>query len=343
MKKVGLLTGGGDCPGLNAVIRGVVSRLAKDDIGSIGFLEGWRGVIEGNTAELNETIVRDILHLGGTNLGSSRTNPYKNEAEDIPKIKQNFKKFEIDALVAIGGDDTLTAANRLWESEKLPVVGVPKTIDNDLSCTDFTFGFDTAVNNAMRAIDSLHDTAFSHRRVIVIECMGRHAGWITAYAGMAASADIILVPEKPIDIDEVCALLKRNRDKGKLYNIVAVSEGAKLEETEVTKDKTKDAFGNIKLGGIAERLAKIIEKKTGYETRHVVLGHLQRGGSPSAFDRILGTRYGVKAAELVLKKNFGKMVALQGHHIVAVDIVDAVGKSKTLDMEFYRIASVFFG
>jgi len=340
MSTIGILTGGGDCPGLNAVIRGIVMRAGVSGYDCIGFLEGWRGIIEGLTTPLGEDQVRDIIHLGGTILGSSRTNPYKAEGDRtmVDKVLANFEKFHLDALIAIGGDDTLGVAARLFGEENLNVVGVPKTIDNDLSCTDVTFGFDTAVNIAMEAIDRLRTTAESHRRCLVVEAMGRHAGWIAAYAGIAAGADAILVPEKPVDIDELCKILKRNRQRGKLYNIVVASEGATLKEGSfVTKDAEKDAFGHVKLGGIAKTLAAIIEEKTGYETRDVILGHVQRGGAPTTSDRILGTRFGIAAADLVAKGDFGRMVALRGMDIRDDSLATASGVSKTLTAPFLKL------
>jgi len=342
MKRTAILTGGGDCPGLNAVIRGAVRKLYNNNVEAVGILEGWRGLIEGLHRPLHVSETDDILHLGGTILGSSRTNPFKKPGESIPKIKANMKRLELDALIAIGGDDTLGAAAELYQKEGIPAVGVPKTIDNDLNGTDFCFGFYTAVERAVQCFDWLRDTARSHRRCLVVECMGRHAGWITAYAGMAAACDYILVPEKKVDIDDLCETLKRNRALGKLYNLVAVSESVKLREHYVLQTAEKDEFGNVRLGGVGEMLAAIIEQKTGIETRYVVLGHLQRGGAPTAFDRILGTRYGVAAAELILKGEFGKMVALRGNDIVATEIGKARSGYKMLDMNIFALAEEFF-
>jgi len=345
MGKIGMLTGGGDCPGLNPVIRAVVKKADNEGRACIGFLDGWKGIVEGLARDLTVAETRDIINHGGTILGSSRTNPYKKDADkgSVEKIRQNFKKFDLDGLIAIGGDDTLGVASRLWNEVKLPVVGVPKTIDNDLSCTDFTFGFDTAVNIAMEAIDRIQTTAMSHHRVLVVETMGRHAGWIAAYAGMASNADAILVPEKPVDIDELCTILTRNRERGRTFNLVVTSEGAVLKKDElVTQEAALDDFGHVRLGGLGEALARLIEKRTGFEARHVVLGHLQRGGAPTAFDRILGTRFGVAAAELVLNKKFGQMVALRGNKIVSFPIADAVGETKTLDLDIFSVAEEFF-
>ncbi|WP_437226826.1 6-phosphofructokinase [Planctomicrobium sp. SH661] len=339
--KVACLTGGGDCPGLNAVIRGVVRTIANNGGETIGLLEGWRGAIEGNFVPLDPMQTDETLHLGGTILGSSRTNPYKNEGQ-VKQIVETFHKLKLDALVAIGGDDTLGVASKLYRDYQLPTIGCPKTIDNDLSSTDFTFGFDTCLNTVMEAVDRLRTTAESHRRVLVVEVMGRHAGWITCFSGIACAADAILVPEQECDLEELCDRLKRRRAAGKKYGIVLVSEGAKLKGQDfITKDAEVDDFGHIKLGGIGARVAKIIEKATGIETRDVTLGHLQRGGSPSAYDRVLGTRLGIHAARLAIKKDFGKMVALRGLHIVAVPLAEAVGTMRTLYPEFLDEASEF--
>jgi len=292
---------------------------------------------------LNADSVAGILPKGGTILGTSRTNPYKKEG-DVQKVKDNFKKLGLDALIAVGGEDTLGVASKLTKDGIPNIVGVPKTIDNDLSCTDYTFGFDTALNTATECIDKLHTTAESHHRIMVVEVMGRHAGWIALESGMAGGADVILIPELPIDIDEVCELIRRRHSRGKTFSIVVVAEGAQFKEGTMVLQETKlDEFGHVRLGGIGERLAKEIEKKTGYETRVSVLGHIQRGGTPSAFDRILGTRFGVKAVELIQNKRFGRMVALAGNKIIDVPMEDAVRALKTVDMEFYNIAKVFFG
>ncbi len=339
--KIGILTGGGDCPGLNAVIRAVVRKANNDGHTVIGFRDGWKGIIEGDTTPLDRDAVAGILHKGGTILGTSRTNPYKIE-KGVDNVKATFKKAGLDALVAIGGEDTLGVANKL-SKEGLPVIGVPKTIDNDLSGTDYTFGFDTAVNIAMEAIDRLHTTAESHHRIMVVEVMGRHAGWIAAHAGIAGSADVVLIPELPVDLEEVAAILKKRHARGRTFSIVVAAEGAQVKDRDLTKDIPVDQFGHKLLGGIGNYLANEIEKRVGYETRTVVLGHLQRGGSPTAFDRILGSRFGVKAVELAEKKKFGHMVSLQGTKIGAVPLEQGVDKLKTLDMELYEIAKVFFG
>ncbi|MCG8431750.1 MAG: 6-phosphofructokinase [Candidatus Omnitrophica bacterium] len=342
-KKIGILTGGGDCPGLNPVIRAVVRRGLKEGYEFIGFKNGWKGIIENDTIFLNLDSVSGILHKGGTILGTSRTNPYKKEGA-VEKVKESFKSAGLEALVAIGGEDTLGVANKLNEDKSINVVGVPKTIDHDLSSTDYTFGFDTALNIATECIDRLHTTAESHHRIIVCEVMGRHAGWIATEAGIAGGADMILIPELAVDIDEVCEVLKKRHARGKTFSIVVVAEGAKFKESsEVLQEEKLDEFGHVRLGGIGDRLARMIESKTGFETRVSVLGHIQRGGSPTAFDRILGTRLGVKAMELVMEKKYGRMVALSGVRIVDVPLAEAVKELKTVDMELYDIARVFFG
>ncbi|MFH0762761.1 MAG: ATP-dependent 6-phosphofructokinase [Candidatus Omnitrophota bacterium] len=343
MSKFGILTGGGDCPGLNPVIRAVVRKAINEGDEVVGIKDGWKGLIEPDILNLDLGAISGILCRGGTILGTSRTNPYKKEG-DLAKLKENFKKLKLDALIAVGGDDTLGAAAKLTKDGIPNIVGVPKTIDNDLSSTDYTFGFDTAVNIAMEAIDRLHTTAESHHRVIVVEIMGRHAGWIATQAGIAGGADVILIPEMPIDIEEVCAFIKKRHNRDKPFSIVAVAEGAKFKEGKMVLQEQKlDQFGHVRLGGIAEELAGEIQKLTGYETRVSVLGHLQRGGSPSAFDRVLGTRFGVRAVELVKSGKFGRMVALAGNKIVDVALEEAVGTLKTVDMELYETARVFFG
>lgn len=343
MAKIGILTGGGDCPGLNSVIRAVVRKGINEGYEIIGIKNGWKGLIENDTVLLSLETVSGILPKGGTILGTSRTNPYKKEG-DLQKLKDNYKKLGLDILVVVGGEDTLGVAAKLIKDGIPNIVGVPKTIDNDLSATDYTFGFDTAINTAMECIDRLHTTAESHHRIIVVEVMGRHAGWIATEAGIAGGADIILIPEIPIDLDEVCGLIKKRHQRGKTFSIIVVAEGAQFKEgTLMLQDKKLDEFGHARLGGIGENLASEIEKRTGYETRVSVLGHIQRGGAPTAFDRILGTRFGVKAVELVKNKRFGRMVALSGIKITDVAIEEAVRTLKTLDLELYEIAKVFFG
>jgi len=341
--KIGILTGGGDCPGLNPAIRAVVKKSVKSGYEVVGIRDGWKGLIELNYKNLSSETASGILHLGGTILGTSRTNPFAT-ADGPQKVIENIHRIGLDALVAIGGDDTLGVAYKLY-GKGVNTIGIPKTIDNDLSATDFTFGFDSAVNIVMNALDNLRTTAESHHRVLVVEVMGRHAGWIATYGGLAGGADYILVPEKPFTIDEVCGSIKRRHNAGKTSSLIVVAEGAVLSEAEkmMTKDTRKDAFGHAMLGGVAKFLCEEIEKKTGYECRDVVLGHLQRGGSPTAFDRILATRYGIAAVELIQKKDFGKMVALRGNKIIAVSLEEGVTRSKTIDMDVYEIASTFFG
>jgi 6-phosphofructokinase 1 len=361
MKKIGVLTGGGDCPGLNAVIRAVVRKSIKNNWEIIGIKNGWKGLINGEIELLTGYSVSGILPKGGTIIGTSRTNPFNRE-EDKQKVLENIKKFGINAIVAIGGDDTLGVAKKFHEIG-IPIVGVPKTIDNDLSGTDYTFGFDTAISIVTEAIDRLHTTAESHHRVIVVEVMGRHAGWIATMAGIAGGADEILIPEAPFDIEEVCQNLKERYNRGKSFSIIAIAEGAHPKEKNLSNEHTdiknpysqnmgnnlitqteeKDAFGNVRLGGIGNYLAKEIEKRMNVETRVTVLGHVQRGGSPTAHDRVLATRFGIAAVELIENNNFGKMVALQGNKIVPIALEEAVSKSKTVDMELYNIAKVFFG
>lgn len=339
--QIGILTGGGDCPGLNAVIRAVVKGASKRGWQVIGFRNGWKGMVDHETVLLNDQSVSGILHRGGTILGTSRTNPYK-KSEDIQKVRMAFKAHNLDALIAVGGEDTLGVGAKL-AAENLPVVGVPKTIDNDLACTDYSFGFDTAVNVAMECIDRLHTTAESHNRVMVVEIMGRHAGWIATYAGLAGGADVILIPENPVDVDQVCSVIRSRHARGKLFSIVAVAEGAKFSGKDIIQEEKLDQFGHVRLGGIGQILAELIEKKTGYETRVTVLGHIQRGGSPTAFDRVLGTRFGIDALKLIEEKKFGFMVALQGNRIVPVRLEEATGSLKLVPKELYEMTQIFFG
>jgi len=343
MARIGILTGGGDCPGLNPVIRAAVKKGLLEGYEFLGIKNGWKGLIENDTMPLSLDTISGILPKGGTILGTSRTNPYKKEG-DLQKAKDNFKKMALDALITVGGEDTLGVAAKLIEDGITNIVGVPKTIDNDLSCTDYTFGFDTAINTAMECLDRLHTTAESHHRIIVAELMGRHAGWIAVEAGIAGGADVILIPEVPIDMDEVCSIIKKRHARGKTFSIVVVAEGAQFKDKSlITQEEKLDAFGHVRLGGIGEILGQEIEKRTGYETRVSVLGHIQRGGSPTAFDRVLGTRFGVKAVELVKDKKFGQMVALSGNKIVDVSLQEAVKALKTVDSDLYDIAKVFFG
>jgi 6-phosphofructokinase 1 len=340
--RVGVLTGGGDCPGLNAVIRAVVRKgVQVFGYEFVGFRDGWRGPLEGDTVALDVQAVRGILPRGGTILGSSRTNPIKVEG-GIDRIKDNLAGLGVDALIAIGGEDTLGVARQLYDND-VRVVGVPKTIDNDLNATDYTFGFDTAVNIAMEAVDRLHTTAESHHRALICEVMGRHAGWIALHAGMAAGANVILIPEKPFDIDKVCAYVE-SRFKTRYAPIIVVAEGAHPLDGQMELAAGElDAFGHVRLGGIAERLANEIEKRTGKEARTTVLGHIQRGGTPTAFDRVLATRFGLQAIDAVKDGDFGKMVGLQGTEIVRVDLSAATDELKTVPVRRYEEAEVFFG
>lgn len=341
MEKIGILTGGGDCPGLNPVIRAVVKRALLEDWQVLGFRNGWKGILDDEFMILDDRSVSGILPKGGTILGTSRTNPYKKEGE-AERLKKNLVKHDLKALIAVGGEDTLGVAHRLVQ-EGVRIVGIPKTIDNDLSATDYTFGFDTAVNVAMESIDRLHTTAESHNRVMVVEIMGRHAGWIALEAGLAGGADVILIPEFPMTVGEICDVIKRRHARGKTFSIVAVAEGATLKGGEEVGEKKLDEFGHVRLGGIGQAVAELIEKKTGFETRVTVLGHIQRGGSPTAFDRVLGTRFGVRAVELVKQGKFGRMVSLRGRDIVDVPLADAVKQLKVVGKDYYELAKIFFG
>ena len=341
--RIGLLTGGGDCPGLNAVIRGVV-RKGEEQYGHtvVGYRHGWRGVVEGESTELSIASVRGLLPRGGTILGTSRTNPYKTP-DGATKVIDTLRRDNVDALIAIGGEDTLGVAYKL-SGDGVNIVGVPKTIDNDLSATDFTFGFHTAVQIATDAIDRLHTTAESHDRVMVVEVMGRHAGWIATYSGLAGGADAILVPEEPFDIEEICDRLTHRHQRGANFSIVVAAEGATPQEgTMELQTGETDEFGHVRLGGIGNRLAEEIERRTGYEARMTSLGHVLRGGSPTAYDRVIATRFGVEAIDAVHEGDFGKMVALRGTDVVRVPIEDGVKELKTVDDKLFATAAVFFG
>src|SRR3954465_7680910 len=343
-KKVGVLTGGGDCPGLNAVIRAVTRRSLTRGHTIVGVREGWRGLVDGRFMELGAREISGILPRGGTILGTTRTNPYKTEG-GVEKVLENFRGQGLDALVAIGGEDTLGVASQLYAEHNFPVVGVPKTIDNDLSATDYTFGFDTAVSIATEAIDRLHQPAESHNRVMVVEVMGRHTGWIAVMSGIAGGADVILIPEQPVSIDEACDDIRRRHERGKDFSIVVVSEGYELEgSTDGTADDV-DQFGHVRLSerGVGAALAQEIERRTGYETRVTVLGHVQRGGTPTARDRVLASRYGLKAADLVEEKKFGRMAALHGDRIVDVPLKEATAELKTVPEDWFAVAKAFFG
>lgn len=341
--RIGMLTGGGDCPGLNAVIRAVV-RKGIDRYGDaiVGFRDGWKGPMEGNVSELTIENTRGILHRGGTILGTSRTNPFKEE-NGVERIKETLEAHRIDCLIPIGGEDTLGVANKL-HAEGIPVVGVPKTIDNDLSGTDYTFGFDTAVNICTEAIDRLHTTAESHHRIIVVEVMGRHAGWIAVHSGIAGGADIVLIPERPFDLDAVASHLKHRHARGRTFSIVVVAEGATPQEGQLaTQTEEMDSFGHVRLGGIGYALERELESRTGFETRATILGHVQRGGTPTAFDRVLATRFGVAAIDAAHSGDFGMMVALHGTKIELVPLAEAVGEPKVVGDDLYSVAEVFFG
>jgi len=341
--RIGMLTGGGDCPGLNAVIRAVVRR-GEGEYGHtiVGYRHGWRGVLDGASMDLSESAVRGLLPRGGTILGTSRTNPYKTD-NGQQRVLSTLKRDRIDALIAIGGEDTLGVASKL-SHDGVRVVGVPKTIDNDLSATDFTFGFHTAVQIATDAIDRLHTTAESHDRVMVVEVMGRHAGWIATYAGLAGGADCILIPEEPFDIDELCERLVHRHQRGANFSIVVAAEGAVPKEgTMEVQTGELDEFGHVRLGGIGSRLADEIEARTGFEARMTSLGHVLRGGSPTAYDRVIATRFGVEAIDAVHESDFGVMVALQGTNVVRVPIEDGVAQLKTVDGRLFETAAVFFG
>jgi ATP-dependent phosphofructokinase / diphosphate-dependent phosphofructokinase len=345
MARIGLLTGGGDCPGLNAVIRAAVRRgLAEGGHTFLGFLYGWSGVLRDEAIELTPQSIVGILPRGGTILGTSRTNPFASGQGTLEAIRETLARREVDALIPIGGEDTLGVALRLHH-EGVPIVGVPKTIDNDLGGTDVTFGFQTAVQIVTDAIDRLHTTAESHNRVIVVEVMGRHTGWIATHAGLAGGADAILVPERPFDIEEVCTHLRSRHERGRSFSIVVVAEGATPREgTLQTREGTAtDAFGHVRLGGIGVTLEGEIERRTGYETRVTILGHVQRGGTPVAFDRVLATRFGVAATHAVAGGRFGTMTALRGTDVVEVDLAQALREPKLLDPGLYETAELFFG
>ncbi len=340
--RIGVLTGGGDCPGLNAVIRAVVRKgVGVYGHEFVGFRDGWRGPLEGETMTLGIDQVRGILPRGGTILGSSRTNPFKIE-NGVQRIKDNLASLGIDALIAIGGEDTLGVAKKLHD-EGVKVIGVPKTIDNDLGATDYTFGFDTAVNICMEAIDRLHTTAESHHRVLIVEVMGRHAGWIALHAGMAGGANVVLLPERPFDIDAVCDYVMQ-RFASHYSPIIVVSEGAQPAEGTMTLVSGElDAFGHVRLGGIGDILAKEIEARTGKEARATILGHVQRGGTPTAFDRVLATRFGLRAIDAVQEGQWGTMAALRGTDIISVGLDEATAELKTVPKERFEEAEVFFG
>jgi len=342
--RIGILTGGGDCPGLNAAIRGVVRRALADEIGVVGFKSGWQGLISGDVEPLTRLSVAGIQFRGGTILGTSRTDPFASP-DSLQQIRENWRKYGLTALVVIGGNGTLTVANRMANEEGYPIVGVPKTIDNDILATDYSFGFSTAVQVATDAIERLHTTAESHHRVMVIEVMGRHTGWIAAHAGIAGAADFILVPEVPFRISHITEALLNRRGMGRRHSIVVVAEDAKPHEDEdfLTPEHRRLIYREERLGGIGDLVAREIERRTGIESRVSVLGYIQRGGSPNAFDRVLATRFGVYAVDMVLERKFGRMAALSGQSIVDVPLDDAIGEYKYLDPSLYRTAEILFG
>jgi len=344
MKKIGLLTGGGDCPGLNAVIRAVVKRsIGTYNLEVLGIREGWKGLVSGTVEPLTNFSVTGILPRGGTIIGTSRTNPYKS-SEDLQRTLNNIKRFGIDAIIAVGGEDTLGVAWRLHQDYQLKIVGVPKTIDNDLLGTDYTFGFDTAVHIATEAIDRLHTTAESHHRIMVVEVMGRHTGWIATLAGMAGGADCILIPERSMSIEEVAETIKKRHRTGKTFSIVVVAEGFMPQGLDVKYEKEKtDDFDHIRLGGIGNLIGHKLEELTNIDTRVTILGHVQRGGTPTAYDRVLATRLGVKAVDMVVAGECGNMAALKGSDIVPVSLEEVIKGRKSVNMELYDIAQVFFG
>jgi ATP-dependent phosphofructokinase / diphosphate-dependent phosphofructokinase len=342
--RIGVLTGGGDCPGLNAAIRAIV-RKGVDRYGHavLGFRDGWRGVLENQTTELTLESTRGIIHRGGTILGSSRTNPYQDGQDGAPRVRETIQSLHLDGLIAIGGEDTLGVANRL-SGAGLNVIGLPKTIDNDLGGTDMTFGFDTAVQVATDAIDRLHTTAESHHRVLILEVMGRHAGWIALWSGIAGGADVILIPEKPFDIDEVCRAVNRRRSRGRYFSIVVVAEGAIPKEgTMETVGGETDAFGHVRLGGIGVQLEREIEARTGFETRATILGHVQRGGTPTAFDRVLATRLGIAAIDAAHLGQWGNMASLRGQQIELVPLGEAVRELRMVTAADYAVAEALSG
>ena len=342
--RIGILTGGGDCPGLNAAIRAVVRCALAEDVKVLGFRNGWLGLVEDDFVELTRTSVTGILPRGGTILGTSRFNPTSN-ADSIETLTGNWGRHNLSGLIAVGGEGTLSAARELYVHHQLRVVGIPKTIDNDINGTDFTFGFDTAVSVVTDAIDRLHSTAESHHRVMVVEVMGRHTGWIAAYGGIAGGADVVLVPEHPFRISRVCDLLINRQKDGRAFSIVVVAEDAHPHPDEpfLTDDACAQIYRHDRLGGIGEMLALEIERCTNIQTRVTTLGYVQRGGSPTAFDRILATRFGIKAYELVRNQEWGQMVAVRGNRIISVPLVEAVGELKKLDEDIYKVAEVFFG
>ncbi|MGI9107015.1 MAG: 6-phosphofructokinase [Pyrinomonadaceae bacterium] len=342
--RIGILTAGGDCPGLNAAIRAVVRRALVEDAQVLGIKNGWRGLIEDDITLLTRSSVSGILPRGGTILGTSRTNPF-DESLSLERIRHNWEKRRLDALIVVGGDGTLRTAHDMWREHHYPIVGIPKTIDNDVGGTDFTFGFDTAVNIVMDAIDRLHSTAESHHRVMVVEVMGRHAGWIAACGGIAGGADVVLVPEYPFCLSRVCDFLRHRARQGSAFSIIVVAEDARPnpEENFLSEEESSQIYRRGHLGGIGNVLAREIERVAGIETRVTQLGYVQRGGSPTAFDRVLATRFGIKAFEMVAAHEWGQMAALQGNRVVSIPLDEAVREIKKLSPEIYQVAELFFG
>lgn len=343
VNRLGILTGGGDCPGLNAAIRAVVRRADQHNIQTYGFEDGWEGVLSQQAEQLTISSTRGLLHRGGTILGTSRVNPYREE-NGIQRIKEALDVHRLDGLIVIGGEGTLSAANRLFLDEGIPIVGIPKTIDNDVDGTEYTIGFQTAVDTATEAVDRLHSTAESHNRVMVLEVMGRHAGWIATFAGMAGGADAILIPEVPYDIDKVCQHLKHRAGMGRDFSIVVVAEGARpVEGTMAMPEHDEDKFGRPRLGGIGRTIAYEIEARSSFSARYTILGHVQRGGTPNAMDRALATRMGVKAVDTAEQNGWGQMTAMQRATVTTIPLADAVEDLKVVPEALYRVAEAFFG
>lgn len=341
--KMGVLTGGGDAPGLNAAIRAIVKKAEKMGDSVLGIKNGWAGLVNGQVEPLTDFSVSGILPKGGTVLGTSRTNPFKKQ-ESVQKCFANFKKYGLEAIIAIGGEDTLGVAKKLSD-QGMPIVGVPKTIDNDLTGTEYNIGFDTAVNIVVEAIDRLHSTAEAHHRVMVVEVMGRSSGWIATWAGVAGGADYIITPEEPYDIEELAQVLLKRKERGKEFSIVVVAEGARPKgfERPITTEDAVDEFGHVKLGGVGTVIAKEIEKRLGVETRVTILGHIQRGGTPSAYDRFMATRMGLYAVDLVHDRKFGRMAALAGGRIVDIPLAEVEGRQRKVDPDLLKEARIFFG
>jgi 6-phosphofructokinase 1 len=343
-KYLGVMTGGGDCPGLNAVIRAVVRRAASDDLPVLGIHSGWQGLIDGDIEPLTRYSVAGIQYKGGTMLGTSRCNPLQDD-DSLQRIKDHWRKYGLGALIVAGGNGTLSSSMQMWRDHQFPIVGIPKTIDNDVPGTDYTFGFDTAVSIATEAIDRLHTTAEALHRVMVVEVMGRHSGWIATFAGIAGAADIILIPEIPFRLSQICDMLMERKAKGRPFSIVVVAEDARphVDEDFVTSEQKERIYHEERLGGIGQLVARQIEQRTGISTRVTVLGYIQRGGTPTAYDRVLATRFGVHAVEMVQRGEFGRMAALRGTEMISIPLEEIAGRVKPVSEEIYRTAEVFFG